>query len=74
MNTTEQSDSVFERMPDRARLWVFASERPLPAHERAALLARVDGFLSRWKAHGAPLAAGRAWLHDRFLAVAVDGA
>lgn len=69
---TEQTDSVFERLPDQARLWVFASERPLSARERAALLARVDGFLSRWKAHGAPLAAGRAWLHDRFLAVAVD--
>ncbi len=72
MKTTEQSDSVFERLPDQARLWVFASEHPLSARERAALLARVDGFLSRWKAHGAPLAAGRAWLYDQFLAVAVD--
>ena len=70
--TTEQSDSVFERMPDQARLWVFASEHPLSGPKRAALLTRVDGFLSRWKAHGAPLAAGRAWLYDRFLAVAVD--
>lgn len=72
MKTTEQADSVFERLPDQARLWVFASERPLLARERATLFARVDDFLSRWKAHGAPLAAGRAWLHDRFLAVAVD--
>ncbi len=65
-------DPVFERLPDQARLWVFGSERALTPNERAALLGRVDGFLSRWKAHGAPLAAGRAWLHDRFLAVAVD--
>ncbi len=72
MNTTEQTDSVFERLPDQARLWVFGSEHPLSGPARAALLARVDGFLSRWKAHGSPLAAGRAWLHDRFLAVAVD--
>lgn len=72
MNTTEQTDSVFERLPDQARLWVFASEHPLSGGERASLLAGVDGFLSRWKAHGAPLAAGRAWLYDRFLAVAVD--
>ena len=72
MNTTEQSDSVFERLPGQARLWVFGSEHPLSDPARAALLARVDGFLSRWKAHGAPLAAGRAWLYDRFLAVAVD--
>ena len=72
MTRTQQTDSVFERLPDQARLWVFASERPLSQRECAALLERVDGFLSRWKAHGAPLAAGRAWLYDRFLAVAVD--
>ncbi|MCY3705335.1 MAG: hypothetical protein OXH08_07505 [Gammaproteobacteria bacterium] len=72
MTRTQQTDSVFERLPDQARLWVFASERPLSQRESAALLERVDGFLSRWKAHGAPLAAGRAWLYDRFLAVAVD--
>ena len=69
---TEQTDTVFERLPGQARLWVFASERPLSGRDRSALLARVDAFLSRWKAHGAPLAAGRMWLHDRFLAVAVD--
>ena len=72
MTQTDRTDSVFEHLPDQARLWVFASERPLSGSERAALLGRVDGFLSQWKAHGAPLAAGRAWLHDRFLAVAVD--
>ena len=72
MIQAEQTDSVFQRMPDQARLWVFASERPLAGRERAALLERVDEFLFRWKAHGAPLAAGRAWLYDRFLAVAVD--
>lgn len=72
MTQTRQTDTVFERMPGEARLWIFASERALSDRERAALLARVDGFLSRWKAHGAPLAAGRAWLHNRFLAVAVD--
>ena len=72
MIQADQTDSVFERLPDEARLWVFASERPLAGGERAVLLGRVDEFLARWKAHGAPLAAGRAWLHDRFLAVAVD--
>ncbi len=72
MIQARQTDSVFERMPDEARLWVFASEHALADGERAALLDRVDGFLTRWKAHGAPLAAGRAWLYDRFLAVAVD--
>ena len=72
MIQAQQTDSVFKRLPDEARLWVFASERPLANGDRAALLERVDGFLSRWKAHGAPLAAGRVWLYDRFLAIAVD--
>ena len=66
------TDSVFDGLPEDARIWVFGTERPLTDSERAVLLASVEGFLGQWKAHGTPLAAGRAWLHDRFLLVGVD--
>jgi hypothetical protein len=62
----------FETLPDDARLWVFAAERPLGEPAESELLAEVDRFLSGWAAHGAPLRAARAWRDHRFLAVAVD--
>jgi hypothetical protein len=62
----------FDNLPANGRLWVFAAARPLDAEERGRLLAMVDAFLEQWKAHGAPLAAGRDWRYDRFLLVGVD--
>ena len=46
----------FDRLPDDARLWVFAAARPLDGEQQRALLARADAFLDRWAAHGAPQA------------------
>ena len=62
----------FDQLPDDARVWVFASDRPLPEAHAARLLEEVDGFLARWAAHGQPLTAAREWADARFLAVAVD--
>jgi hypothetical protein len=62
----------FDRLPDDARLWVFAADRPLDAREQEALLAHVDAFLAGWAAHGAPVVGGRELRHDRFLLVAAD--
>lgn len=59
-------------LPDHARVWVFAAERPLEAEARDQLLADVDAFLDQWAAHGTPLHGGRDFVHDRFLIVAVD--
>lgn len=63
---------AFNQLPDNARVWVFASDRPLNSAEAAMLLEDVDRFLDQWKAHGAPLRSARAWRDDRFLAVGVD--
>lgn len=62
----------FDSLPDDARVWVFAAERPLTEEEERALLAPVDAFLDGWNAHGSPLTCGRDWVHGRFLLVAVD--
>lgn len=62
----------FESLPEDARAWVFAADRPLAEPEQARLLAEVDGFLDDWTAHGVPLQTARDFRYDRFLLVAVD--
>ena len=62
----------FEQLQDDARVWVFASDRPLRGADAEQLLAAVDRFLDQWKAHGAPLRCAREWREDRFLAIGVD--
>jgi hypothetical protein len=62
----------FDTLPDSARVWVFASDRPLTAATADSLLAAVDQFLADWKAHGVPLRCARDWRDGRFLAVGVD--
>jgi len=61
-----------DQLPDDARIWVFAAERPLADAECDRVLGAVDGFLADWAAHGVPLSGARGWLHDRFLVVGVD--
>ena len=62
----------FEALPDQARVWVFASDRPLEGDEAATFLEDVDQLLAEWKAHGTPLRSARDWRDDRFLAIGVD--
>jgi hypothetical protein len=62
----------FERLPDSARLWVFASDRELTGDAESAVLGAVDDFLVSWKAHGVPLVCARDWRDHRFLAIGVD--
>src|SRR5215207_4803690 len=59
----------FDALPNTARVWVFASDRPLAGAVADTLLAAVDRFLSEWKAHGVPLRCARDWRDGRFLAV-----
>ena len=63
---------AFDRLPDDARVWVFAADRAVTDAHAETLLAEVDAFLDTWNAHGHALQCGRAWRDDRFLAVAVD--
>lgn len=62
----------FVRMPDDARVWVFASRDPVPEGTARKLLDEVDEYLDGWQAHGVPLTAAREWRDGRFLVVAVD--
>lgn len=62
----------FENLPDHGRLWVFPASRALTTDELATLTQEVDDFLATWRAHGAPLRAGREVVENRFLLVGVD--
>jgi hypothetical protein len=62
----------FESLPPSARVWVFVTEQPVTGPRAERLLGAVDHYLGQWTAHGHPLTCGRAWRHDRFLAVGVD--
>jgi hypothetical protein len=63
---------AFDCLPDSARVWVFASEKPLSGDAADTLLGAVDEFLADWAAHGTPLICARDWRDGRFLAVGVD--
>lgn len=62
----------FEKMPDDARLWVFAARAPLDDVDGEKVLGAVDQYLKGWRAHGTPLTSARELRDDHFLAVAVD--
>lgn len=62
----------FDQMPDDARLWVFAAPHTLAPADADALLERVDDFLARWAAHGAPVVGARDFRHGQFLLIAAD--
>jgi len=64
--------TTFEKLPDDARLWVFAASDPITGERASQLLRTVDEWLAEWKAHGEPLTVGREWRDDRFLAIGVD--
>ena len=56
-----------------ARVWIFASDRPVGDDGAERLLEQVDDFLEKWHAHGSPLTSGRDWRDRRFLLIAADG-
>lgn len=56
-------------LPDDARLWLFAADRPLTDEEQDALLDRMGGFAAGWTSHGRAVPAAVALVADRVLAV-----
>jgi hypothetical protein len=72
MNSTETTAAPLARMPDHARLWVFAAPRALSPAEAGVLAERVSDFVSGWHAHGHPVVGSWGLEHDRFLLIAAD--
>lgn len=59
-------------LPQTARIWVYAAQRPLTLEEHEYISARLDLFVDEWNAHGKKLQTGFAILHKRFIVLAVD--
>jgi hypothetical protein len=62
----------FDHLPDHARLWVFAADRPLSAEEKRLVAGSVETGLAAWSAHGSPVQWGYQLVHDQFLMIGVD--
>lgn len=58
------------RLSDDANIWVFGITPAVS--DPAAMLSRVDAFLSEWAAHGAPVLSARDLREGRFLVIAAD--
>ncbi|MFO7314485.1 hypothetical protein [Rhodothermus marinus] len=62
--------TLFTELPDEARLWIFAADRPLSDAESQTLLETLAPFLEGWTAHGLPVRGQATVLHRRFLLLA----
>lgn len=64
------TDDLLAPLPDDARAWAYALDRPLTASEADALLAALRPHLATWKTHGRPVLGDAAVVADRFVIVA----
>ena len=60
------------QMPDKAKLWVYQSNRALTNDEVAEITKEGLAFIADWSAHGASLKAGFEVMYNRFIVLAVD--
>ena len=62
---------AFAAFPAGARAWLFASESPLSDDSKSEILSTLESTISKWKSHGAEIAAKATFLDEvTFLVVA----
>lgn len=66
------SRQPFAQLPDHARLWVFAADRPLTPPEQQRVTAAVEEGLAAWAAHGSPVTWGYELRENQFLLLGAD--
>ncbi|HTE30932.1 MAG TPA: hypothetical protein VK666_11210 [Chryseolinea sp.] len=64
----------FESLPDRARLWVYQSNRKFTSAETDIISETLSAFSNSWNAHGVPLLASFEIRMEQFIILAVDEA
>ncbi|MGI9543514.1 MAG: hypothetical protein ACR2MX_09660 [Cyclobacteriaceae bacterium] len=62
----------FEALPQKARIWVYQSNRRFTDAEVDAITESSEQFVSSWAAHGQPLKGSVKVLYHQFLILAVD--
>jgi hypothetical protein len=66
------SKEILPSLPNSARVWIYASSRPLSAQEKEISQNYLDKFVAQWSTHGSSMTAGACVFLDRFLIVAAD--
>ena len=61
--------STVHQMPSQARLWVYATDRPLAANEIVLIDSALHAFISNWQSHGRPVKAAFDIVHGRFIMI-----
>ena len=62
----------FNALPDKARIWIYQSNRPFNETEKTEISAQLSQFLSQWTAHGSDLQAGFTIKYNRFIIIGLD--
>lgn len=62
----------FSKLPDSARVWVFAAERSFDDAETNLISAIMNNFMQEWTAHKRELTTAWEMRYQQFLFVAVD--
>ena len=57
----------FEKMPDDARLWVYALNRALDPNEATEVGRILDAFVAGWESHGEPVTGIHEVVEDQFI-------
>lgn len=60
-------DKPFDNLPDDARVWIYAFEKPLGDADKQAVAERLDTFMEEWRSHNVDVHGAYAILHDRFV-------
>ena len=63
---------TFTSMPNEARTWIYAANRPLSSAEQNSITTELNTFVRSWTAHENPLKAEAAILYNRFVVIMVD--
>ncbi len=63
---------TLSQLPHQSRLWIFASEKPLPREHVNDFESRLTAIVDAWRAHGKALAAATEVRYDQFVFVAAD--
>ena len=62
----------FDILPDKSRIWIYASESKLTEEQQRYILNNMYNHLREWKAHRLPLEAGVKIIDNHFIIVALD--
>lgn len=62
----------FDKISDKARVWIYQSDRKFSEKETQELESGSQQFAEKWAAHGTGLTASAKVFHDQFLVLAVD--